>query len=268
MSTASSPADNPPLAGLDAVLFDMDGTLIDESRSYREAIRLTAEFLLRDAVTMDEIDQIKRFPGFNNDWDTTWALVGRRLHGSILPPDAADRGSWAYRRLRAVFQTYYLGDRLWCELSGEEPPFDYGEPLISRETPLMALETLERLSGLRLGIATSRPRIEALMALRQHSFDRYFDESVLVCLEDATPEKPHPAPLRELVRRLGCVRPVYVGDTINDAFAALRAGMSFIQIGTAPFGDPTVDNCVRYRVTDVNEIVDLCLAPVKSGNGR
>jgi HAD superfamily hydrolase (TIGR01548 family) len=262
MFTASSSPGKRPLANIDAVLFDMDGTLIDERRSYREAIRLTAEFLLRSAVTMDEVEQIKRFPGFNNDWDATWALVGRRLHGSILPPDAADRGSWAYRRLRDVFQTYYLGDRLWRQISGSEPPFEYSEPLIIRETPLMALETLERLSSLRLGIATSRPRAEALMALRQHAFDRYFDEPVLVCLEDAPLEKPHPAPLRELVRRLGCAHPVYVGDTINDALAALRAGMPFIQVGAAPFGDALVDNGIRYRVADVNEIVDLCVAPI------
>ena len=39
---------------VDAVLFDMDGTLVDESASYCEAIRLTAEYLLRAGVTMDE----------------------------------------------------------------------------------------------------------------------------------------------------------------------------------------------------------------------
>lgn len=219
-----------PRLQVDAVLFDLDGTLVDESRSYREAIRLTAEFFLKAEVEAGEVEEIKALPGFNNDWDVTWALIGRRLHGHILQPDAAERSSYQYGRMRAVFQTYYLGDALWATLSGEPPPFTWGEPLIARETPLAALETLERLSRYRLGIATSRPRAEALMALRQHGFDRYFPAETVVAAEDAPFEKPHPAPLMELVRRLGCTHPVYVGDTINDAMAAAQAGIPFVAV--------------------------------------
>lgn len=238
---------------VDAILFDIDGTLIDESRSYREAIRRTAEFLLRRSVTMDEVDAVKALPGFNNDWDATWALVGKRIHGSIYRPDAADRGSYAYRRLRSIFQTYYLGHRLWSQISGEEPPFQWEEPLMELETPLITLQTLERLSPFTLGIATSRPRSEALMALRQHGFERSFPSSAVVAMEDAPREKPHPAPLLRLVRILGCTAPVYVGDSINDALAASSAGIPFVCVGPARLAEK-----VRYHLADVNEIVDLC----------
>lgn len=243
---------------VDAILFDVDGTLIDESRSYREAIRRTAEFLLHRPVSRGDVNAIKSLPGFNNDWDATWALVGKRLHGTIYRPDGADRASYAYRRLRAVFQTYYLGHRAWAELSGEEPPFQWEEPLMQTETPLMARSTLERLRPFSLGIATSRPRAEALMALRQHGFERYFAEERVVALEDAPREKPHPQPLLTLTRRLGCTAPVYVGDSINDALAAAAAGMPFIYVGTERLGEK-----VRYRVADVNDVPDLCaLRPV------
>jgi HAD superfamily phosphatase len=251
---------------VDAILFDVDGTLIDDSRSYREAIRRTGEYLLRRPVTLDEVDAIKRLPGFNNDWDAAWALVGRRIHGHIMAPGGADRGSYAYRRLRNVFQTYYLGHREWAELSGEEPPFEWEEPLMMRESLLVSLETLERLRGFRLGVATSRPRAEALMAFRQHGLDRYFSPEVIVGAEDARREKPDPAPLREVVRRLGCARPVYVGDSINDALAAMAAGMPFIYVGTGVIGDREVERTLRYRVADVNEVADLCvLAAVGTG---
>lgn len=247
-----------PTLPVDAILFDMDGTLIDESRSYREAIRRTAEFVLAEPVTPEEVEEIKRLPGYNSDWDATWALIGKRQHGEICPPDDADRRSPAYRRLRSIFQTYYLGDALWRRLSGEEPPFAWDEPLMQRETPLLRPETMSRLARFQLGIATSRPRVEALMALGQHGFDRFFTAAAVVGQEDAPAEKPDPAPLLELVRRLSCTRPVYVGDTINDALAAQAAGMPFIQIGTQPFGDPLVDQQVQHRVRHVNEIVDIC----------
>jgi HAD superfamily hydrolase (TIGR01548 family) len=242
-----------PTLQVDAILFDVDGTLIDERQSYREAIRRTAEHILRSPVTLDEVDEIKRVPGFNNDWDATWALVGRRIHGHIAAPDDVDRASQAYRRLRNVFQTYYLGHRLWIELSGEEAPFQWSQPMMLRETPLIALETLERLSSFRLGIATSRPRAEALMALQQHGLDRFFHPEAVVAMEDAPREKPDAAPLQEASRRLGCKRPVYVGDSINDALAARAAGMTFVYVGHGDLGRQAV-----YRLHDVNEIVNLC----------
>jgi HAD superfamily hydrolase (TIGR01548 family) len=243
---------------VDAILFDIDGTLVDESQSYREAIRRTAEFLLHRPVEMHEVDAVKSIPGFNNDWDATWALVGRRIHGSLYRADAADRGSQAYRRLRNIFQTYYLGHSVWAQLSGEEPPFVWEEPLMATERPLIELESLERLRGFMLGIVTSRPRAEALMALTQHGFDRYFPADRVIAMEDAAREKPHPEPLQAMVRRLGCTAPVYVGDTINDALAAAAAGVPFVHAGKARLAQRA-----RHHIEDVNEICSLC-APLQA----
>lgn len=242
----------------DAILFDMDGTLIDESESYREAIRLTAEFLLRLPVTSEEVAGIKRMAGFNNDWDATWALVGERRYGSIVLPGETDRASPAYRRLQDIFQTYYLGDRLWRDLCGRPAPFLWHEPLILRETPLIRPDTLDWLRRFAIGIATSRPRVEALMALRQHGHNAYFREDALVAAEDAPFEKPHPAPLLTLAAKLGCHHAVYVGDTINDAIAALAAGMPFILISAFPLSDPAVDSRVYARLRSVNDLPTVC----------
>lgn len=239
---------------IDALLFDLDGTLIDESESYREVIRLTAEFLLRSPVGSEEVDAVKQIPGLNNDWDATWVLVGMRLHGMIVPPDAADRGSQSYRRLRDVFQTYYLGDRLWRQLSGRQTPFPWAEPLMWRETPLIEPDTLAWLAHGVSGIATSRPRVEALMVLHQHSLDSVFRDGSVIAAEDAPFEKPHPAPLLALAHRLGCRRPVYVGDTINDAIAACEAEMQFILVGSEPLDDAAINRHIHARIASVNDL--------------
>ncbi|HZS94661.1 MAG TPA: HAD-IA family hydrolase [Chloroflexota bacterium] len=246
-----------PRLRVDAVLFDMDGTLIDESASYREAIRKTAELFLSEAVAMDEVDEIKRRPGFNNDVDATWALIGYRTHGHAFQPDTADRASYAYRRIRSVFQTYYLGDRLWREISGTEPPFAWSEPLMARESLLVTHEALARLSTLALGIVTSRPRVEALMALHEHDLDRYFPAEAIVTVDDIEEEKPHPAPVLALIDRLGAREPVLVGDTINDALAALAAGIPFVQIGTEPLSDTEAENHTTRRIESVNDLLEL-----------
>ncbi|HEX8919134.1 MAG TPA: HAD family hydrolase [Chloroflexota bacterium] len=251
---------------VDAILFDMDGTLVDERASYREAIRLTAQFLLADPVSEEEVEAVKRLPGFNNDWDATWAVVENHLSGRPASPDAADRASSGYRRLQSVFQTYYLGHALWHRLSGENPPIRWIEPLILRETPLVSPQALARLGDYRLGIATSRPRVEALMALQQHGLGEFFPDHAVVAMEDADREKPHPAPLLEVQRRLQCVQPVYVGDTINDALAAREAGMPFIHIGTEPFAETALESVVAARVRGVADIVDICTPSIDRTN--
>jgi HAD superfamily phosphatase len=239
---------------VDAVLFDMDGTLVDESESYREALRRTAQLLLGEPVSTEEALAIKRHPGLNNDWDATWALVAQRRRGSASPPTAEQRRSPEYGWLKNVFQTYYLGSATWEELSGEAPPFTWNEPLITHETPIVSRETLEGLRPFALGIATSRPRWEALMALRQHALEPYFPLHAVIAKEDAPREKPDPAPLLELAARLDCRQPVYVGDTVNDALAAGAAGMPFIAVGPL-----MQDLDVQYRLCDVNGLSTLLL---------
>jgi HAD superfamily phosphatase len=243
-----------PNLRVDAVLFDLDGTLVDESKSYREAIRRTAQCLLSEPVATEEALAIKHHPGLNNDWDAAWALIAQRRGGAPLPPTAEGRQTSEYQSLVNIFQTYYLGSACWEHLSGETAPFVWDRPLIHRETLLVSRETLDELRPFQLGIATSRPRVEALMALEQHALESYFPPQNLVAREDALREKPDPAPLLELTGRLDCRRPVYVGDTVNDALAAEAAGMPFVALGPLLLG---LD--LPYRLPDVNGLPALLL---------
>jgi len=81
---------------LDALIFDMDGVLVDVSRSYREVIRRTAHLYLSDClgwklgrtppVTQEIISLFKFAGGFNNDWELTSALLLSVISGVQVPP--------------------------------------------------------------------------------------------------------------------------------------------------------------------------------------
>ncbi len=65
----------------DIIIFDVDGTLIDVTQSYREAAPITAGIYLRllgltpPPLTGDLYDTFKRMTGFNDDWDLTAGLL-------------------------------------------------------------------------------------------------------------------------------------------------------------------------------------------------
>ena len=117
----------------DGLIFDMDGILVDVSRSYREAIRRTAGYFLKRNVLMTEVDQIKNKVGMNNDWDATYALI--------------NKPALSYELVKSYFQKLYLGD-------------DKNIGLINNEKLLISKQELQLLKNKykKLGIATGRPK--------------------------------------------------------------------------------------------------------------
>lgn len=72
------------LPKVEALIFDIDGVLVDASESYRLAVCEAVKFFVErelgwvvDAppLTPDEVDLFKRAGGFNNDWDLTQAAA-------------------------------------------------------------------------------------------------------------------------------------------------------------------------------------------------
>jgi HAD superfamily phosphatase len=80
---------------MDILIFDMDGVLIDVSRSYRETIQQTVQIYLKTClgfkdgeagpVTKEDISLFKSAGGFNNDWDLTSGLLLYLLSISGFP---------------------------------------------------------------------------------------------------------------------------------------------------------------------------------------
>ncbi len=240
-------------AKYDCVLFDMDGVLIDVSKSYIAAIGKTANDYLgnlekqektgtgksigkrmvggrglvegRRLIGREEIDAIKALPGFNNDWDATFALVRQAMNkesvGLAKPLTSKDRKGRLYASLKGKFQEYYLNGPIQAE-----------KPLVDADF----LACLKK-SGVKLGIVTGRPRAEAEFAVGNNSWQALFPDKNIVALEDCDEEKPSPKPVLLAIARLGAKNPIYIGDNVSDYEACRKAGVPCIIIGNGTAGD-------------------------------
>ncbi len=91
------------------IAFDMDGVLIDVSRSYRDTVRQTAEVFLRPAMGAERLPQplfrladlavVKQSGGLNNDWDLTHRVLSLLFTGVECADGIPPMGGWqGYQR--------------------------------------------------------------------------------------------------------------------------------------------------------------------------
>jgi histidinol-phosphate aminotransferase len=197
------------LLPLPALLFDVDGVLVDVSGSYRLAIKNTAQHFLGQEVSLSEIQECKNGGGLSNDWDLTAALI-------------ASRGKEVARKeIVEFFQKQYLGDSF--------------DGLIRNERWLLSRDLLEELNDhYVLGIVTGRPRDEAQYVLDRFQVASLFD--VVVTMDDLPQGrgKPDPFGIELAMEKLGVKRAIYLGDTIDDLQAAIAA--SAIPVGVVSKG--------------------------------
>ncbi len=69
----------------EAILFDIDGVLVDVRRSYIDSIRKSVQLYLemillvrassKDLLTREDVNRFKLLGGFNNDWDAVYGLL-------------------------------------------------------------------------------------------------------------------------------------------------------------------------------------------------
>ena len=218
-----------------AILFDMDGVLVDVSDSYRMAIKKTAEFFLEKEISLIEIQEYKNKGGYNNDWDLTEAILNS-YDKKIEMEKIVER-----------FQMFYLGKNF--------------DGLVQNEKWLLDRNILHELKRhYKLGIVTGRPRQEAEYVLRRFGLDSQFD--VLITLED-TPGpkmKPDPHGINLAMKKLTATRAFYVGDTVDDVKAAVDAGItpvSVVEEGGALNSKSLKEYGAQHIIGSVNEILEI-----------
>lgn len=184
------------------IIFDIDGVLIDVSRSYRIAIKKTAEFFLGRILDLKEIDEVKD-SGVNNDYDAAERIIEK--YG----------GSFRKQSIIKKFQEYYLG-RNFMGLVGNEK-------LIISEDMIKKLR-----KKYKLAIFTGRPKPEADYALKRFKINKYF--KTIVALEDVQEQKPNPEGLLKILKKAKVKKEeaIYVGDNPADLAASKEAGIDFI----------------------------------------
>ena len=185
-----------------AILFDMDGVLVDESPSYRATILRTCKHFGAD-VTGEEIAEKKLMGNANNDWVFTKRLLSE--HGIEI----------ALENVKKRFEKIYQGD--------EQTP-----GLWDREVQLVETEWLRELADrYLLGIVTGRPRNDAVRFLENAGLKEFF--SAIVCMEDG-PAKPEPDNVLTAMKQLDVHSAWMIGDTPDDINAARKAGLVAIGI--------------------------------------
>jgi HAD superfamily hydrolase (TIGR01548 family) len=201
-------------AKYDGLIFDMDGILVDVSKSYREAIRQTASYFLNRNIPMSEVEAIKSNVGMNNDWDATYALI--------------NNPNISYEVTKSYFQSIYLGN-------------DQKSGLINNEKLLISKQKLQSLKNKykKLGVATGRPKIEAEYVINKNKLIEIFD--CVIALEDVVNSKPSPDSIRMVIGKLNLKQTVYIGDSPSDVVAAKRARIPSIFVGKQCLGT------IRFR---------------------
>ena len=247
-----------PRKSWDMIVFDVDGVLLDTSRSYpcviREAIRWGfGRFFGGTAgeagFTMEHFRVSKHHPAFNDDYDIAWALLSAAAAGRMLPsPDrwadilsgfaGTDVTQWVRRSfgdqvdrqvIRDLCEELYFGDAELRRIRGVAPKCLPGAPGFWREERPM-LSTHWTKLPLPAGIYTGRPASELVLALRTLRWDDMPEEHAVTA--DSGILKPSPEGFRLLGRVLGGDMPLYFGDAESDraALAAYGRG-TFVAIG-------------------------------------
>jgi len=196
------------------IIFDVDGVLVDVRESYQRTVLETVRHFTGRRVGRRELHEWKNLSGFNDDWTLTHAWVNKL------------GARFSYADVKKQFESFYWADGKHGNVTGERW--------------LLPAKQLKRLSRrAKLAIFTGRTRAELSHTLERFNVRRYF--STIVTVESISKPKPDPEGLLQILDGLPASKAIYLGDNVDDAFAAKAAGMAFV--GVLPRG--SVERRVR-----------------------
>ncbi len=181
---------------MNALIFDLDGTLIDSAPDIQAAVN---KMLAEEGIGPLDLATVISFIGNGMP-----KLVERVLQAVQLPQD---------RHSALCEKTLLLYNQAPSALS---------QP---NEGVIEMLEILAA-QGHRLAICTNKPAETAQRILQDFNLERFFE--VVVGGDSLLVKKPNPAPLQHCVTRLGASAALYIGDSEVDYETAQRAQIPFI----------------------------------------
>jgi len=206
----------------EAVVFDLDGTIVDSV----ELITVSFQHAVREVL------------GIELTAEESIAHVGRPLleQMTIFSPEHADELVTTYREFN-----HRVHDRMLTLYDGI----------------LHLLDSLQT-AGVKMGLVTSKSRYTTQMAFDLTGIESYFD--AVVCADESPRNKPFGDPILLCLERLGVapVRAAYVGDSPADIQAAHAAGVEAIGVAWGVF---PVDTLVAEKpgrlVHTVSELMEV-----------
>jgi len=193
----------------DAVLFDLDGTLIETAPDLCCALNHTLVKAGRECV---ELGQVRHMIG-----DGARVMLRLGLEATGRAPDDDEIEQWF-----AALLDYY-----WDHVADKSFAFPGVRPALDRL----------RAAGLKLAVCTNKPRRLSNRLFEQLKMSHYFDA---VLGGDSLPvRKPHADHILGTLEAIGVAsdRAVMVGDSANDLYVARNAGIPVILV---TFGYTTV----------------------------
>ncbi len=197
-----------------AVVWDLDGTLIDSAPDLRRALNVV---LAESGCETLEVESVRTMigNGVAKLVERGFRAAGRELSGPELEQRVEQ------------FMVYYSAD-----------------PTLHTELYPGVAETLQTLAaaGVKQGLCTNKPEAVTRLILQQLDIDQYF--LAVVGGDTTSARKPDPAPLRHCIEAMGAT----VGDTIMIGDSAVDAGTARalrVPIGLVAHG---------YRSTDAASI--------------
>lgn len=198
---------------IEAVLFDLDGTLIDSVPDLAAAID---QMLLSIGKAPAGEIKVNRWVGNGAAALVKRALAdsdqGEELHLALFPNELEDE---AYVSAYSVFETAYAQ-----RLTHATGLYD---------GVLFVLAGLSSIN-IKLGLITNKPRQFTLPLLQALNIHHYFDD--IICGDDLKFKKPHPLPVLTSLDNLSisAKHAIMVGDSISDIKAAIGAGVKSVAV--------------------------------------
>ena len=209
-----------------ALIFDLDDTLVDTSRSYDQTVLAMVKKYSGKEIERQELMDLRLEGGFNDDWQATTELLKRR--GIEVDFD----------QLTQDAQAYYLN--------------------IAKENENLVLnrDMLAQLGKrYRLFILTGRYRseYEPVWGELDELFERVY------CVDDFDKENPKPSGemLQAIIKANNLQVATYIGNSIDDMAAAAAAGIAGIGIASNMSAEALSQAGANVICTDINELAGV-----------
>lgn len=217
-----------------SVIFDLDNTLLDFIRMKEAAIDAAIEAMIDGGLKIDRTEAKKRIYNIYETKGIEYQQVFDRFLEEILGKidhKIHAAGIVGYRRAREASLVTY--------------------PHVN----LALTELLKR--GLKLGVVSDAPRLQAWLRLCSLNLQHHFD--VVVTFEDTGKKKPDPAPFIKALQELG-VEPndtIMVGDWAErDIEGAQKIGIKTV---FARYGDVlgTKHSGADFEIDDILDLIPI-----------
>lgn len=263
----------------DALIFDVDGVLLDVRNSFPEVIRqgilmgwtaICGGIADSTGYTEEHEKIFKRHGSFNDDYDIAWTMLsiaasrGKERLSEALPSPAelssellsfdGTAVSWVKMRYGGLVSrdiSRKICTELYIGKGGTGGLYKLETPMLDRHWNSLPLP---------VGIYTGRDLSEWELAKERLGWQDFPDKSIIH--SDTGILKPSPKGLEVLSERLSCRAPVFFGDTASDMKAHTTFGRGyFVAVGNLL---PEADYVYGETGKAVEEILSLLKG---DGNG-